>query len=1689
MSKITLENLPHASSTSSPLLRHVLLLNSEAMKDLENGDADRSHKLLLEALHIVQQQQEKLESDISAVSSAVSSSTSAPRTGSLPNRETQKRCEETWALAMAVTASNLGCRFRKANQPIEAISFLNRAKEIETALFGKPSTSTMLNISAVLLTLGELQGALEIARDCVRADTKEEKVLRVTALHNYAVVLGQLSLPTTEEERAPLILTNFDSFASSNGSAAKSWKTLKEDSEGAMIIMRQALSESEAYLSREDPTRRWVHHRCLHPEEWIHTMNLPSEAVVASPPFANENGKENMKNARQLSANTSSTIPTILVQQGIVMDGSSTTKNSQKDDNTISSAEIYADPQEKSEQQERKNEQTEALHSERNLQLLATHAHQTETRGVIPPCVAAPQEESSTLSKNVEKSTNNVNKPVNSSASPADAESIVSSTSAAPPQQQQEGHERKSSIVPEVEGDAKFRGDSKKKLSGNFPHSPQISRSNSEKQSKSSLMPSASGTIRSISTDRRKSDGKSGTDGLSVTWKKKNKAKDKFRVSSQDLKISISEDLPLQARRALEQLGGPSPSYPVDQHLSRRPFPLLRCLPPCPPPNEEIQLETMSTSAISLPSASRGEVQHPSLPTPSPHSLPSALPPLPLKALEVDTPTPQRSALPSENHILQPPPPLPNCPSAGDTDLSTPLTLPNCESAGIPRDFSFTTHPKTLFSADPCAHSPKWSCDRPLATNERDIPSSLSQRSSAVERNLSQPSSIRNSLTGATLSSSLVVVQPENLSELVPTVLPCMSCIPSTLPTKDSSKEMSGAPEEHRDKTAPSNKVSCMEVFLHEEESSPGLDLAYITNEEGMQYNMESRKEDVHGRKRSGSNGAEYMGAAGTSTVENVVPIRTIPVVIGHTKQKPVSKGGEDTGFLFDEIIPSSRDENVFLEFTSASLKDGQSRKESETQDIQHAKETRVSCNPSDFQDSPHFPKLSHTDADLPPIPFSNADWRKVGNGVDGKEENNSDELHSSKNKKSENREREKNTNAKDSFLRFAALEEGNAVSSIGVQPFSVLTYKDLRSHIRHHAKILDGSPSSTLGESPSRQSFPFFTAPVKKAKRRRSVLAQAAEYASLNRTPFQKFHFPAKRQQWLEKQKKEEEVFRLRREKFAVEEREKEIFEKKLTTIINRTKNRAASRIQGLWQFWWYSFGKPRREAQRKRAEEREKTVHHRHVQELTRKQAVQQRKWTITGFPPPIVAVRCAQKWLERTTAIRYLTRKHISLRGRREEEIQRLCSRIQARVRGMLARARYSRTIKEREQLFMTLYPQEMQDYAALLIQKMYRCHRARQMFYQAYCQRYEPPAIKIQEWFRLLLFDHRSRQVDTTTVNRRITAAVTIQKAWRGYLGRLRSYMQKLRRAMDECRQEERTSANVLQKCGRGYLQRKALGVAVLNSCIHRIQRKQEKEVQDKEAAERANVKERFPEIVVPKNAYESSCLQRADSVYRQQQKDREEYDVPLFYEPEAERLQEGWIDAIRTVPLTVRRQRADEDLRCILEFQAFRRLRSAIKIQRAFRAWKNAKDCPHRSNDYLLICKGIYHQREYERIIQQKEYARQQMKGVALYGDVAAPQRESVEAVRMELEKEQEKSLGYISPLQIRTRPQRLEAELKIQHAEKVVQANLLLEEKQKQRLRVKEEFIFFDPSNENVHKAVAKSSSCDNAPHKYLDLD
>lgn len=615
-------------------------------------------------------------------------------------------------------------------------------------------------------------------------------------------------------------------------------------------------------------------------------------------------------------------------------------------------------------------------------------------------------------------------------------------------------------------------------------------------------------------------------------------------------------------------------------------------------------------------------------------------------------------------------------------------------------------------------------------------------------------------------------------------------------------------------------------------------------------------------------------------------------------------------------------------------------------------------------------------------------------------------------------REHEKN-----SFLRFGEVQ----VREVD-EPFSPVTYKTIREQIRQTV----GYSGRSRKVNAARIQVPSAAAEghtdeILEGEEKNEKAAQSRK----PRSAFQVSDIQTQREKAKEQQRKEEMLFKAQRLTEEMEQQEKERFNAALQVIQDRTNERAATLIQQIWRHWWRKVGKPRRELQLFRETERQKRVHHRIVSSMEKQKPSSKSDWTLQGLPPPIILVRCKNKWMKKTECLRYLARKHLYHYSRSEEEVKRLITLVQARMRGVLARNRYSRTQTLRQSLLEEIRPLEEREYAAIVIQKMVRCHAARQVRQRTFKERFEAAAIVIQEWYRSVLFDQRARGVDTRHQNRQLSAAVVIQRYWRGYLGRVKFYMAKLRRQMDDLRAAEAQGVRTLQRVGRGMQDRKDLGHHAIECCMEEYMATHYPPV------EPPVVPPKYPEIVF--SDYEKSCLERADAVYEQNVRDREAYDIPLHLIPEAEAVRESWRQATRVAPFQVRCDRAEEDLRCVLEHQTLRRERAAIKIQREFRAWLLTRNSTVRDSDYLLLSKGVYHQREYERLVQEKEYLRHLTKGVALYGDSSVKQREAVEETKKLLKEEQAKSLEFTPS--IRSREERAEAEKRIRKNEEIVARN------------------------------------------------
>ncbi|RNF10333.1 hypothetical protein TraAM80_01693 [Trypanosoma rangeli] len=167
------------------------------------------------------------------------------------NSEAQEQ-REAWLLAFAATLSNLGCLQRRDNQLYEAIRYLQDARNVESQVFGRPSCSTMVNLSAVLLELGSTEEALVISRDCVLASEQSDPMLHTIALHNYGVTLSQHA---SEEMR-----------------------------QSAVPVLMKALRQAQLHLGEEHPTTMLIRQHCgmtlQKPQEQGEKCQLGSTAFV-----------------------------------------------------------------------------------------------------------------------------------------------------------------------------------------------------------------------------------------------------------------------------------------------------------------------------------------------------------------------------------------------------------------------------------------------------------------------------------------------------------------------------------------------------------------------------------------------------------------------------------------------------------------------------------------------------------------------------------------------------------------------------------------------------------------------------------------------------------------------------------------------------------------------------------------------------------------------------------------------------------------------------------------------------------------------------------------------------------------------------------------------------------------------------------------------------------------------------------------------------------------------------------------------------------------------------------------------------------------------------------------------------------------------------------------------------------------
>ncbi|ESL09401.1 hypothetical protein TRSC58_02876 [Trypanosoma rangeli SC58] len=530
------------------------------------------------------------------------------------------------------------------------------------------------------------------------------------------------------------------------------------------------------------------------------------------------------------------------------------------------------------------------------------------------------------------------------------------------------------------------------------------------------------------------------------------------------------------------------------------------------------------------------------------------------------------------------------------------------------------------------------------------------------------------------------------------------------------------------------------------------------------------------------------------------------------------------------------------------------------------------------------------------------------------------------------------------------------------------------------------------------------------------------------------------RREENIRQERLEEELLRSRLRKEAEEKAQKEHFERTLTAIVSRTRDRAVRKIQYMWCMWWNSVGKRRRELLIKRTEEKARRErlrqalleHERQVEEQRRQKRMSKKKSGVEAIPS---VFSCGKKWLSRTLCVRYLARRGISREDKKEAFFVLQLSKIQALWRGHHVRLQMRDKRAARAQKRRCNEQLEREVYAAMVIQMCVRRRLARKAREKNIIEHYGPPAIKIQRWVHTVMPRRRGLGLDKVTKWRKQYSARLIQHAWRGYLCRLAYFMEKLRYKLDEDRRHERVASSVLQRVGRGFICRSLIArqwrkKTCLCTTVHLLEWRD---------GGLGGKRDAIPTPPPPAVTYVPTPVEEVNAIAKLE---REKYHIGLFVDVLAKRHCTEWKEALRLRPFEVLRRRAHENHLCELELNAFRRERAAVKIQREFRQWLRIRDSPFRDKALLLIGRGDYQVLEYGRKIDRIRHTREQEAGRAIFGDQVAPMREARAAAQAELQEVYPLVRTHVPQDKVRSLVERREIENELQRDEHLITQQL-----------------------------------------------
>lgn len=480
-----------------------------------------------------------------------------------------------------------------------------------------------------------------------------------------------------------------------------------------------------------------------------------------------------------------------------------------------------------------------------------------------------------------------------------------------------------------------------------------------------------------------------------------------------------------------------------------------------------------------------------------------------------------------------------------------------------------------------------------------------------------------------------------------------------------------------------------------------------------------------------------------------------------------------------------------------------------------------------------------------------------------------------------------------------------------------------------------------------------------------------------------------------LEQEDREEKALRDQRDRAEQQARLEAIKREQLEAIERERHNRCACRIQRAYRRWWQTFGFSKY-LKHSAASNLSNTERKKKTQQQIQSGASGAGAAALYGQSNVSRAVlKCAKKWLEKTAGRRLVLRLGAAKKTGGFSRVQMCVQKIQKVWRKAIAKLRRQRKQQQFRLMMNAVCAHEKRDYAAKKIQCLIRQHLAKKELVRRKTNHYWGHVCRLQRWFRRILAARASAGIRAKRIMYHSKAAVTIQRVWRGYLGRLRTVMLRLKSKVAALKRKDFTNSQNIQRFCRGFQTRRVLSRA------HAAQT---------ETKRKEQLLKGLPQYAIPSSSVNSSVATthpsaryadearlRAAQVHTITEGERETFYIPLVVESQATRLREEYLQ--RQNPHQLRLQRAGEEHQRSLELQTLRRLRAAKLIQAVYRRWKHLRTVSSKRS--IAYSHHIYQKKRFETKEQERAAEAERARLMEL-NDLAKDARALKEATKREL---------------------------------------------------------------------------------------